>query len=49
MLAEHAELLSEHDDPRGVPIFPSALLDMVLAADGYESALDCLGDAVTFV
>lgn len=49
IFGEHADLLAEHDDPRGIPVFPSALIDLVLTAEGYDHALELLGDAVAFV
>jgi hypothetical protein len=49
IMVEHGALLHEHDDPRGIPCFASALLDVVHAARTYDDALDLLGDAVTFV
>jgi hypothetical protein len=49
IIGEHADLLSEHDDPRGLPVFPSALLPLVITAESYDHALDLLGDEVSFV
>lgn len=49
VFGEHRDLLTEHDDPRGIPVFPSAFIDMVLTAESYDDALDLLGDVVAFV
>ena len=40
---------AEHDDPRGVPCFRAAQLEIARAAASYEDALYLLGDSVRFL
>lgn len=50
VLAEwHHDWLRHHDDPRGVPSFSAASLELVRAARGYEEALARVGDAVEYL
>ncbi len=47
--AARAGWVAEHDDPRGVPTFVSALLDDLTDVTSYDEVLARLGDKVTFV
>lgn len=46
---EYASWITEHEDPRGVPMFGAQHLDRVRGAKSYAAALRALGDAVTFL
>jgi hypothetical protein len=49
VVGEHTELLTEHDDPRGIPCFPSACIARVATSSSYEAAIRQLGDLVVFL
>jgi hypothetical protein len=44
-----ADWAAEHDDPRGVPVFPPARLESLRTAKSYDDALRMLGEEVFFV